>query len=76
VGAADAIRQSTGAPLSRQEQSIVAQYLESAGATLAGDVHWTAQAGSGSMRLDEALAYALEQLNLRPGAGDAHSETS
>jgi hypothetical protein len=28
------------------------------------------------MRLDEALAYALEQLNLRPGAGDAHSETS
>jgi tetratricopeptide (TPR) repeat protein len=75
-GAADAIRQSTGSPLSADGQFIVERYLEPARATLTDDVHWTAQARSGSMRLDEALAYALEQLNPGPGPGDAHSETS
>ena len=73
-GAADAVRQSTGSPLSTDEQFIVERYLESAGATLARDVHRTARAAGGSMGLDEALAYALEQLNPGSGAGDAHSE--
>jgi predicted ATPase/class 3 adenylate cyclase len=67
-GAADAIRQSTGSPLSADDQFIVERYLEPARATLAGDVHRTARAGGGSMRLDEALAYALEQRNSAPGA--------
>jgi predicted ATPase/class 3 adenylate cyclase len=75
-GAADAIKQSTGSPLSTDEQSIIERYLESARSAAAGDVHRTARAAGRSMTLDEGIAYALEQLNLRPGAGDAHSETS
>ena len=67
-GAADAIRQSTGSPASRQEQLIVERYLESASAKVAGDVHRAAHAGGRSMTLDEALAYALEQPNSGPGA--------
>jgi predicted ATPase len=61
--AADAIRESTDSPLSTQEQFIVERYLESVRATLAGDIHWTARAEGSWMRLDEALAYALEQLD-------------
>jgi tetratricopeptide (TPR) repeat protein len=64
--AADAIRQSTGAPLSTQEQLIIERYLESARATLPEDVHRTARAEGSSMTLDEALVYALEQLDSAP----------
>jgi predicted ATPase/class 3 adenylate cyclase len=64
--AADAIRQSTGSPLSTQEKFIVERYLESARATLGGDVHRSALAGGDSMTLDEALLYSLEQLNSAP----------
>ena len=60
-GAADAIMQSTGSPLSTDEQFIVEHYLESA--TRAGDAHRTAREEGGSMGLDEAVAYALEQSN-------------
>jgi tetratricopeptide (TPR) repeat protein len=67
-GAADAIRQSTGSPLSADAQFIVARYLKSARATLGGDVHQTARAEGGSMTLDEALTYALEQPNSAPGS--------
>jgi len=66
--AADAIRQSTGSPPSTQEQFIVERYLESARATSAGKVRRTADARGGSMTLDEALAYALQQLNSRPNS--------
>jgi len=66
--AADAIRQSTNSPLSTQEQFIIERYLESVRATLADDVHYTARAEGGSMTLNEALAYALEQLNSAPGS--------
>jgi predicted ATPase/class 3 adenylate cyclase len=66
-GAADAIKKSTGSR-STDEQFIVERYLESAGGTLAEDVHRAARAEGGSMSLDEALAYALEQLNSAPGS--------
>jgi tetratricopeptide (TPR) repeat protein len=69
--AADAIRQSTDSPLSTQEQLIVERYLEAAQATPAGDGEGTSARAKGtSMKLDEALAYALEQLNSGPGAPD------
>jgi predicted ATPase/class 3 adenylate cyclase len=67
-GTAEAIRQSTGSRLSTQEQFIVERYVKPARATLAGDVHHTARAEGGSMTLDEALAYALEQLNSARGS--------
>jgi predicted ATPase/class 3 adenylate cyclase len=60
-GHADEVRQSTGAPLTTQEQFITVRYLESARATLAAGALSTTRSGRGSMRLDEALAYALEQ---------------
>jgi tetratricopeptide (TPR) repeat protein len=66
-GHADEIRQSTGAPLTKQEQFVTARYLGSARARLASDALPTARSGSGSTRLDEALAYALEQHNAAPG---------
>jgi predicted ATPase/class 3 adenylate cyclase len=66
--AADAIRQSTNSQLSTQEHFIIERHLESAKATLAGDVHYTARADGGPTTLDEALAYALEQLNSAPGS--------
>jgi tetratricopeptide (TPR) repeat protein len=74
-GVADAITQSTDAPLARDDQFIVERYLESARATLAPNVHRRAREEGGSMSLDEALAYALEQHNSRLGPGDALSET-
>jgi predicted ATPase/DNA-binding SARP family transcriptional activator len=63
-GAGDAIRQSTGSPLTPDEQSLVERYLEPAKAKLAPDVHETARAKGGSMRPDDALTYALEQSQL------------
>lgn len=74
-GAADAIKQSTGSPLSTDEQSIVEHYLESARATLAADVHRTVSAEGSSMSLDEALTYALERLDSVSGPDEAQSET-
>jgi predicted ATPase/class 3 adenylate cyclase len=74
-GVADAITQSTDAPVATDDQFIVERYLESARSTLAADVHRRARDEGGSMSLDETLAYALEQLNPGPGPGDAHSET-
>ena len=65
--AADAIRQSTGSPLSTQEQFIVARYLKSDRARLAGVARLT-EARVGSMSLDEAFATALEQLNSAPAS--------
>jgi predicted ATPase/class 3 adenylate cyclase len=74
-GAAVAIRQSTGSLPSKQEQIITARYLEPTQATLAADVDRTASAEGGSMSLDEALTYALEQLDSASGPDEA-SETS
>jgi predicted ATPase/class 3 adenylate cyclase len=76
IASADAIRQSTGAPLSTQEQFVVERYLKSARATLASDALLTAQPRGGLMRLDEAVAYALEQFESGPDADNAGSESS
>jgi predicted ATPase/DNA-binding SARP family transcriptional activator len=62
-GAADAILESMGSPLSAPEQFVVEHYLESARAALADDVHLRARAEGSSMSLDEVLTYALEQDN-------------
>jgi predicted ATPase/class 3 adenylate cyclase len=75
-GAADAIVQSTGSTLSAEEQFIVERYLEPARVALTHDLHLRARAEGGSMRLDEALTYALEQANSAPGPDESHSGTS
>jgi predicted ATPase/class 3 adenylate cyclase len=75
-GAADAVKRSIGSPLLADEQSIVERYLESARATLADDVHRMARAEGASMRLDDAIAYALEQLDSASGSDETLSETS
>jgi hypothetical protein len=75
-GAADAIMQSTGSPLSAPEQFIVERYLEPARTALTHDLHLRARARGGSMRLDEALTYALEQCNSAPSPDESHSGTS
>jgi predicted ATPase/class 3 adenylate cyclase len=60
--AADVIRESTSSPLSTEERYIMERYLEPARAPLANDPRRTAPFKSRSMRLDDALDYALEQL--------------
>jgi predicted ATPase/class 3 adenylate cyclase len=75
-GAADAINQSTDSRVSTDAQSIVELYLESGRATLAEDVHRTAWAEGSSMRLDEALAYSLKQVNPPQGSRRSSSEAS
>jgi predicted ATPase/DNA-binding SARP family transcriptional activator len=62
-GAADAILESTGSPVSEPEQFIVQHYLEPTQAALADDLHLRARANGGWMSLDEVRTYALEQVN-------------
>jgi predicted ATPase/class 3 adenylate cyclase len=69
--AADAIRQSTSSPLATTERFIVERYLKLARAALAGDAHPTTREAVGSMSLDEALAYVLEELNSAPASDEA-----
>jgi predicted ATPase/class 3 adenylate cyclase len=58
--AADVIRQSTGSPPSRQEQFIVARYLDAARAAVTDDAHRPEQRKVSPIELDEAIAYVLE----------------
>jgi Tfp pilus assembly protein PilF len=63
-GAADAILKSMGSPISAPEQFVVERYLEPIRAALDGGLHERLRAKGGSMSLDEALTYALEQTQL------------
>ena len=68
-GAADAILDSMGPPISAPEQFIVEHYLEPARAALADDVHLRARAKGSSMSLDEVRTYELEHVNSAAGLG-------
>jgi predicted ATPase/DNA-binding SARP family transcriptional activator len=64
-GAADAILESMGSPISAPEQFAVDRYLEPTRAALDDDLHVTLRAKGGSMSLDEVLTYAFEQSTRR-----------
>ena len=58
-GAADAVKEETGMPLSIPEKLIVELYLGPAQSELASDIRVAAKAEGSAMSLDAAIAYAL-----------------